>query len=365
MSPPPPYLLTSRRFDKRFVSYRRSDGLRRTLMRDPHEPRHLLPVAEEEKRRYGFDVYSGEDGVFECVYVDADEGDIRKGVPRHIHVFRVKPHARGAPSRGYLTTRRGHCANAASNAAVSGSALGEEQVIPIDLRRRRARTAFADRQSLGHRFQRAARRCLRVSWSTGARSFGLRSRTTAPRAPLPPRRGPHSPWRWLCPPFHDKRAPPGKRGNNQQSRLRWLPPRTEAPTGTASLSLEPRDVSASVATVPAHALGRVAVATRKHVSDRASYARRAHRAGPSDEPRALRPLQRMCQGTSTAQGRGLACLRTTSLRPPAASCCPGSPFRRRPSHPAADSPRCLARRRRKHRRDALACVLGRHHGDRL
>ena len=48
-------------------------------MRDPHEPRHHLPVAEEEKRRHGFDVYSGEDGVFECVYVDADEGDIRKG----------------------------------------------------------------------------------------------------------------------------------------------------------------------------------------------------------------------------------------------------------------------------------------------
>jgi len=79
MSPPPsvpPDIPTLR---QEILSYRRSDGLRRTLMRDPNEPRHLLPVAEEEKRRHGFDVYSGEDGVFECVYVDADEGDIRKG----------------------------------------------------------------------------------------------------------------------------------------------------------------------------------------------------------------------------------------------------------------------------------------------
>ena len=61
------------------LSYRRRNWFPRALMRDPHEPRHLLPVAEEEKRRHGFDVYSGEDGVFECVYVDADEGDIWKG----------------------------------------------------------------------------------------------------------------------------------------------------------------------------------------------------------------------------------------------------------------------------------------------
>tara|TARA_B100001778_G_C18196813_1_gene453767 strand:- start:271 stop:477 length:207 start_codon:yes stop_codon:yes gene_type:complete len=61
------------------LSYRRRDRLPRALMRDPYEPRHLLSVAEEEKRRYGFDLTSGDDGVFESVDVHADEGDIRKG----------------------------------------------------------------------------------------------------------------------------------------------------------------------------------------------------------------------------------------------------------------------------------------------
>ena len=76
---PPPYLLTSRRFDKRFSRIAAAMGFAGRLCATPTSRATSSPSRKKRPRRYGFDVYSGEDGVFERVYVDADEGDIRKG----------------------------------------------------------------------------------------------------------------------------------------------------------------------------------------------------------------------------------------------------------------------------------------------